>query len=94
VATLACASAEEEVVVVVVPLLVLAAVLAEVVLVVVEFVVVVSVAVELAAAGVAEEVDPESLPPQPANAIVTLPNNAGQAIRPVRVTFIMRPRKK
>jgi hypothetical protein len=37
--------------------------------------------------------DPDS-PPQPASAIVTLPNNAGQAIRPdptQRLAFLMRP---
>ncbi len=88
VSVVALASTSDEEVVVVVPLLVLALEFAGVVLV--EVVVVVSAAAAL----VAEEVDPESLPPQPANAIVTLPNNAGQATRPVRVTFFMRPRKK
>ena len=84
---------------VVVPLLaevLLVAVFADVPLAVVVVVVsaaVVPVAVS-ATADVEEEVEPESLPPQPANAIVTLPNNAGQATRPVRVTFFMRPRKR
>ena len=51
------------------------------------------VAVSAAAASV-EELDPDSPPPQPASAIETLPNNAGQATRPTRVTFFMRPRKE
>ena len=94
VAALACPSDEE--VALVVPLLVLAPVLADVVLVVVVVSAVVELVAVSAAAAVEEEVvvDPESLPPQPASAIVTLPNNAGQATWPVRVTFFMRPRKK
>ena len=54
--------------------------------------VLVLVAVSAAVAGM-DEVDPESPPPQPASAIVTLLSNAGQATRPARLTFFMLPRK-
>ena len=44
--------------------------------------------------GMEEAVDPESPPPQPARAIVTLLSNAGQTTRPTCLTFFMRPRKE
>jgi hypothetical protein len=74
-------------------------VLAVVVVALVEEVLVL-VAVSAAVAGmeavdeVVDAVDPESSPPQPASAMVTLLNSAGQTTRPTRLTFFMRPRKK
>ena len=56
------------------------------------------VAVSAAVAGTeavdeVDAVDPESSPPQPASAMVTLLNSAGQTTRPTRLTFFMRPRR-
>lgn len=54
-------------------------------------------AVSAAVAGVDESVaefEPESAPPQPASAIVTLPSSAGQRTRPARLIVFMLPRKR
>ena len=49
---------------------------------------------ELVTVSAVDESDPDSPPPQPASAIVTLLSNAGQTTRPTRLTFFMRPRKE
>ena len=61
---------------------------------VLELVAVSAVVAGMEAVDEVDAVDPESSPPQPASAMVTLLNSAGQTIRPTRLTFFMRPRKK